>query len=107
MKRLQLFGAYQYGRDHTFSHSTFSSAGTFVEATVPIKEMTAAGVRYDWFDPARPKANNEISGVTAYVNAWFFSQLRIVGQYQHLTTKRDAAPMQTDDAFQIRIIYFK
>jgi len=107
MKRLQVFGAYQYGRDQTVSRSTFSSAGTFVEAAVPIKGMTAAGVRYDWFDPARAKASNEISGVTAYVNAWFFSQLRIIGQYQHLTTKRDSLPTQTDDAFQIRIIYFK
>jgi len=107
MKRLQLFGAYQYGRDHTFNRTSFSSGGTFAEASVPIKGMTAAGVRYDWFDPARPKVNNEISGVTAYVNAWFFSQLRIIGQYQHLRTKRESLPTQTDDAFQIRIIYFK
>jgi hypothetical protein len=106
-KRLHLFGAYQYGRDHAFNKATFSSAGTFVEAAVPIKGMTAAGVRYDWFDPARPKANNEISGITTYVNAWFFSQLRIVAQYQHLRTERELAPVQTDDAFQLRIIYIK
>ena len=107
MKHLQLFGAYQYGRDHTFSRGTFSSAGAFAEASVPIKGMTAAGVRYDWFDPARPKANNEIQGVTAYLNAWFFSQLRIVAEYQHKRTRRESLPPQTDDAFQLRVIYIK
>jgi hypothetical protein len=107
MKRLQLSGAYQYGRDHTSSHATFSSTGTFAEAAVPIKGMTTAGIRYDWFDPARPKANNEISAVTTYLNAWFFSQLRIVTEYQHKRTKRESAPLQTDDAFQIRVIYIK
>jgi len=107
LKRLQLLGGYQYGRDHTSSHTTFSSAGAFAEASVPIKRMTAAGVRYDWFDPARPKTKNEISGVTAYLNAWFFGQLRIVTEYQHKRTKRESAPLQTDDSFQIRVIYIK
>lgn len=107
MKRLHLFTAYQWGRDHSASHATFSSAGAFAEASVPIKGMTVAGIRYDWFDPARPKANNEMTGVTAYVNAWFFDQLRIVAEYQHGRTKRESAPMQTDDAFQIRVIYIK
>jgi len=107
VKHLQLFGAYQYGRDQTFSHNTFSSAGAFIEAVAPIKKMTAVGVRYDWFDPARLKANNEITGVTAYLNAWFFSQLRIVAEYQHKRTKRETAPLQTDDAFQFRVIYIK
>jgi hypothetical protein len=74
---------------------------------VPIDGMTAAGVRYDWFDPARPKANNEVSGVTAYLNGWFFSQLRVVAEYQHKTTKRESTPSQTDDAFQLRVIYIK
>ena len=106
-QHLQLFGAYQYGRDHTSSHAAFSSAGTFVEAAVPVKRMTSAGLRFDWFDPARPKAGNEINGVTAYVNAWFFSQLRIVAEYQHKRTKREPLPMQTDDAFQLRVIYIK
>jgi len=106
-KHLQLFGAYQYGRDHTAGQTTFSSAGTFVEAAVPIKRMTSAGIRYDWFDPARPKAGNEINGVTAYLNAWFFSQLRIVTEYQHKRSKREPLPLQTDDAFQVRVIYIK
>jgi len=107
LKGLQLFGAYQYGRDHTSSQTTFSSAGAFAEAAVPIKKMTTAGIRYDWYDPARAKANNELQGVTAYLNAWFFSQLRVVAEYQHKITRHAAAPSQTDDAFQVRLIYIK
>jgi hypothetical protein len=106
-KHLQLLAGYQHGRDHTSSNTTFSSVGAFAEASVPIKRMTAAGIRYDWFDPARGKPNNEIEGVTTYVNAWFFSQLRIVAEYQHKTTKRDSVAEQTDDAFQVRVIYIK
>jgi hypothetical protein len=107
MKHLHLFGGYQYGRDQTSSQTHFSSEGIFAEASLPIDGMTAAGVRYDWFDPARPKANNEVSGITAYLNAWFFSQLRVVAEYQHKSTKRESAPSQTDDAFQLRLIYIK
>src|SRR5215813_9875791 len=107
LKRLQLFGAYQYGRDHTSSQTTFSSAGAFAEAAVSIRKMTTAGIRYDWYDPAQRKANNEMQGVTAYLNAWFFSQLRIVAEYQHKTTRHAPAPSQTDDAFQVRLIYIK
>ena len=107
MKRLHLFTGYQRGRDHTASGATFSSVGAFGEASVPIQGMTAAGVRYDWFDPARQKAKNDLAGVTVYVNAWFFDQLRIVAEYQHKRTKRESEPVQEDDAFQIRIIYIK
>src|SRR5262249_21757903 len=39
MNRLHLFGAYQHGRDHTSSGTTFSSVGAFAEASVPIKRM--------------------------------------------------------------------
>jgi len=106
-KRLHLFAGYQHGRDHASDHTTFSSDGTFAEANVPIKVMTSAGVRYDWFDPARQKTGNEISGITAYLNAWFFKQLRIVAEYQHKSTKHGPAPSQTDDAFQLRVIYIK
>ena len=106
-RHLQLLAGYQHGRDHTSSHTTFSSVGAFAEASVPIKGMTTAGIRYDWFDPSRGKPNNEIKGITTYVNAWFFSQLRIVAEYQHKTTKRDSVSGQTDDAFQVRVIYIK
>ena len=106
-KRLQLLGGVQCGRDHLAIGKTFSSEGTFVEVAVPVNKLSSAGIRYDWFDPARGKVNNELRGITAYVNAWFYSQIRIVAEYQHKRTLRGLAPEQREDAFQVRFIYFK
>jgi hypothetical protein len=107
VKRLHLFAGYQHGRDRTFASGRFTSRGAFAEASVPVTDLTAAGVRFDWFDPASDRPANEIRGVTTYVNAWFFEQVRIVAEYQRRTTRRGADPRRTDDAFQIRFIYIK
>ncbi len=106
-KRLLLLGGVQDGRDHLATGETFASEGAFVEASVPINELTAAGVRYDWFDPARDSVNNESKGITAYVNAWFYKQFRIVAQFQHKNTKLGSAPEQHDDGFEVRFVYIK
>ena len=106
-KRLQVLGGFQRGRDHLPTGGKFSNEGAFVEAAFPINALSAAGVRYDWFDPARGKVNNELKGITAYVNAWFYEQFRIVAEYQHKNTRRGLAPEQHDDVFQVRFIYFK
>ncbi len=107
IKHLHLLGGVQWGRDHLPSGDTFASEGGFVEAAVPIKQLSAAGVRYDWFDPAREEQNNGVKGVTAYVNAWFYSQFRVVAEYQHKNTKRGVAAEQHDDTIQIRFIYIQ
>ena len=107
IKRLHLFTGYQRGRDRRAAGGTFSSAGAFAEASVSINDLTEAGVRCDWFDPALSKHDNSQSGLTAYVNAWFYSQLRIVGEYQHKSTRLQPATTQKDDAIQVRIIYIK
>lgn len=106
-KRLHLFTGAQRGRDGTVGGERFSSTGAFAEAAVPFTELSAAGVRYDWFDPARNRADNEAQGITAYVNWWGYDQVRIVGEYQHRILKRGASPEQKDDALQIRFIYIK
>ena len=106
-KRLHLFTGYQRGRDRTATGGTFSSTGAFAETSVPINDLTEAGVRYDWFDPSVSKHDNSQSGLTAYVNAWFYSQLRIVGEYQHKSTRIQPATTQKEDVIQVRIIYLK
>ena len=106
-KYLHLLAGFQHGRDHTATGTRFSSEGTFVEADVPIPELSEAGIRYDWFDPARGKANNEVEAVTVFVNAWFWQQFRIVGEYQHKITRRESAPGRQDDTVQVRLIYIK
>jgi len=106
-KRLHLLGGFQRGRDHLVTGEAFASEGAFVEAAVPVNELTAAGVRYDWFDPARDRVNNESKGITSYLNAWFYSQFRVVVEYQRKNIKRGSAPEQRDDAFQVRFIYIK
>lgn len=106
-RRLHLFAGYERGRDRTAAGGHFSSAGAFAEAGVPINALTAAGVRYDWFDPALRKAGNSLRGLTAYVNAWFYGQLRVAAEYQHRETRREPAPAQADNALQVRFIYIK
>ncbi len=106
-KRLHLLGGIQRGRDHLATGETFASEGAFAEAVVPINQLTAAGVRYDWFDPARDSVNNESKGITAYVNAWFYKQFRVVAEYQHKNTNRGSASEQHDDALQVRYVYIK
>jgi hypothetical protein len=106
-KRVHLLGGFQRGRDHRATGEAFASEGAFVEAAVPINELTAIGVRCDWFDPARDSVNNQSKGITAYLNAWFYNQFRVVIEYQRKNTKRDSAPEQRDDAFQVRFIYIK
>jgi hypothetical protein len=107
MKRLNLLAGFQHGRDDTAAGGRFTSQGAFAEAAAPVYKLTAAGARYDWFDPSRDKAQNEVSGLTAYVNAWIYEQVRVVAEYQHRETRRGSAPQRTDDAFQIRFIYIK
>jgi len=106
-KRVHLLGGVQRGTDHVATGEKFVSQGAFIEAAVPIKGLTVAGVRHDWFDPARDKENNELNGITAYINAWFYEQFRIVAEYQHKNTRRGLTTEQRDDSFQIRFIYFK
>ena len=106
-ERLHLFAGFQNGRDGMASSGRFGNRGLYAEAAVPIVPLTAAGVRYDWFDPARNKLENEIRGVTTYVNAWFREQFRIVAEYQHKHTRRGALPTQKDDALQVRFIFIK
>jgi hypothetical protein len=107
VKHLQLLGGFQRGRDQLATTETFASEGAFVEASVPIKKLSVSGFRYEWFDPSRERANNEMSRATAYVNAWFYKQLRIVAEYQHKNTKRGPDREQHDDSLQIRFIYIK
>jgi len=107
IKHLHVFGGLQRGRDHLPTREGFTSEGGFIEASVPIKRLAALGVRYDWFDPAREKPDDELKGLTAYINAWFYSQFRVVAEYQHRNTRRGVAADQKDDSFQIRFIYIK
>ena len=104
---MHLLAGFQRGHDRTAAGETFTSHGAFAEAAVPIHELSEAGIRYDWFDPAQDKPNNEMKGVTVFVNAWFYQQVRIVGEYQHKSTKRAGAPKRVDDTLQVRFIYIK
>jgi hypothetical protein len=106
-QRLHLFAGVQGGRDEMATADDFGNTGAFVEASVPIVSLTTAGIRYDRFDPARNKADNDLRGITTYVNAWFREQYRIIAEYQHRHTRRGTLPAQNDDAFQMRFIFIK
>src|SRR5262249_51392894 len=107
-KRLTLLGGVMRGRDDIATGGRFSSLGAYTEAVVPvINDITHAGVRFDWFDPARNKSRNELRGITTYINLWVKSQFRFVAEYQRKNLKRGLEPDKNDNAFQLRLIYIK
>jgi hypothetical protein len=109
IKRVSLLGGIQYGRDDIGSGGHFSSLGEFAEANVKlVNDISVAGVRFDWFDPARNKQQNEVRGITPYVNIWLRSQLRIAAEYQYQVTRR--GPIEAnrrDNIFQLRLYWIK
>ncbi|HZF39951.1 MAG TPA: hypothetical protein VE715_14080, partial [Blastocatellia bacterium] len=77
-----------------------------------INELTHAGVRLDYFDPARIKSRNEVYGVTTYLNLWVRSQFRFVTEYQRRERRQapapnKPAPNKKDNLFQVRLIFIK
>jgi hypothetical protein len=109
IKKVSLLGGVQYGRDTIGKGGHFSSWGSFVESNVKlINDISVAGLRFDWFDPARAKPNNEGSGITPYINVWLRSQLRIAAEYQHRVRRRGPfVPERKDNQFQLRLYWIK
>lgn len=105
--RLHLLGAYQHGRDNLATGGTFSSRGAFGEVNVPLHEYATVGGRYDWFDPAKDRPDNEIRGVVAFVNVPLQNGLQFIAEYQHKTTLRGVNPDRNDNIFQIRLIFIQ
>jgi len=107
-KRLTLLGGVQRGRDDIATGGRFTSLGAYTEAAVPIiNDITHAGVRVDYFDPARNKRKNEVYGVTTYVNLWVREQFRFVVEYQRKERRQEPLPNKKDNAFQVRLIFIK
>jgi len=107
-KRLTLLGGIQRGEDELATGGRFTSLGAYTEAAVPvINDLTQAGVRIDWFDPARNKNRNELYGVTTYLNLWVREQFRFVAEYQRRERRQAPRPNVKDHAFQLRLIFIK
>ncbi|MGH9898899.1 MAG: hypothetical protein ACRD63_07815 [Pyrinomonadaceae bacterium] len=108
IKRLTLFGGAERGSDAIAQGGRFTSFGAYGEAAVTaINDLTQIGVRYDWFDPSRNKADNRVQGVTVYINAWARDTFRFVGEYRHLNLKQGLLADRKNDEFQLRLIYIK
>src|SRR5499426_3406469 len=107
-KRLTLLGGVQRGRDDIATGGRFTSLGAYTEAAVRvINDITHAGVRVDWFDPARNKSRNEVYGVAPYINLWVKDQFRFVVEYGLRERKLAPLPNKKDKLFQVRLINIK
>lgn len=107
-KHVHLFAGFQEGRDHIFGGTTFNSRGTYVEAAFPWGEYVTPGIRYDWFDPATNKAENQQWAIVPYVNIPLQNGLQFIAEYRHRNFRRGVGnPDRNDDAFQIRFIFIK
>lgn len=108
-KKLSLLYGTQYGRDQIGSGGSFGSLGHFAEANVRVlNDLSVIGARVDWFDPSRSKGQNEMLGVTPFVNVWLRSQLRISAEYQRLEARRGfMQPNRRDNVFQMRFYWIK
>ncbi len=107
VSKLLVLGGFQYGQDTLLDTTKFTSRGFFAEADFPLHEYATPGIRYDWFDPAANKSNNEIWGLTTFVNIPLQNGLQFIAEYQHQNTKRGLSPDKIGDAFQIRFIFIK
>jgi hypothetical protein len=107
IKKLSLLGGVQYGRDAIGSGGHFDSTGSFAEANIKVfNDISVVGARFDWFDPARSKHQNEMTGFTPYLNVWIRSQLRISAEFQHRVVKRGPlAPERKDNGLQLRLYW--
>jgi hypothetical protein len=107
-KRLTLLGGVLRGRDDIATGGRFTSLGAYTEAAVRvINDITNAGVRVDWFDPARNKSRNEMYGVAPYINLWVRDQFRFVVEYQRRERRLAPLPNKKDNLFQVRLIFIK
>ena len=109
IKRVRLLYGIQGGRDQIGAGGHFNSLGNFAEAMVKaFNDISVVGVRYDWFDPARNKDHNEINGITAYVNVWFHSELRMTPEFQHIVFRQGPGQLsQTQNRFQLRFYWIR
>ena len=109
VNRVNFLYGIQRGRDTIGSGGRFTSLGQFGEVMVRVlNDITSVGARFDWFDPARNKDANEITGLTTYVNLWLHNELRITPEYQHVVSKNGAGqPDRVDNKFQLRLYWVK
>jgi hypothetical protein len=109
IRKLNLLYGIQHGEDRIGGQGHFSSLGQFAEASYQVvNEISAVGLRYDWFDPARNRARNDMKGLTAYVNIWLHSELRITPEFQHLIFRQGPSqPTQRQEAFQLRLYWVR
>src|SRR6185295_9414448 len=78
IKRVNLLYGIQRGRDTIGSGGHFTSLGHFGEAMIRVvNDISVVGARFDWFDPARNLDDNEMKGITAYMNVWLHNELRV------------------------------
>ena len=49
-----------------------------------------------------------MTGITAYMNLWLHSELRVTPEYQHLAFKNGAGlPDRVDNRFQVRLYWVR
>lgn len=106
-KYLMLLGGYGHGRDHLQTGATFGSEGFFASAEVPVSQISSAGFRYDFFDPARTKVSNEVNALTAFWTLFNRQGMRLTAEFQHKDTLRGANPDQFINSFQVRMSYYR
>ena len=109
IKRVNFLYGIQRGRDTIGAGGRFTSLGHFGEAMIRvINDISVVGARYDWFDPARSLDHNEMTGITAYLNVWLHSELRVTPEFQHLVFKHGVGELnRTDNKFQLRLYWVK
>jgi hypothetical protein len=69
--------------------------------------IVTAGYRYDFFDPAKTKADNEVTGSSAFVSMFLLSGVRVTGEYARRDTVRGTGPHQLGDSFVARVEYYR
>ncbi len=108
VQKALILAGYQYGKDKAFNYPAsqdFNSAGFFGELDYNVSDALWLGGRFDEFDPATKRADNEALAISAFANYSFNNGLQFIGEYKHKSVKQGASAKKVDDTFQLRLIF--
>lgn len=113
IERATILAGYQQGTDNQWDPGAwakgkdFNSAGWFAEANYTPLDLFGIGVRYEMFDPSGDKSDNEVNAIAGFANYSFGNGLQFIGEFRNRTSKQGADQKQTDNTFQLRLIWIQ
>jgi len=102
----RVMGAFSGGRDtYTPTDTSVDNMGWFAEVDNYVNERLGVGARFDFFDPDTDTDNNNVTGVTAFVNRPLNTGVQFILEYKYTQQQHGVDPDTKDHALNLRAIY--